>query len=107
MGEGRKRVLLVEDHPEVLEFFGELLGQVGYDVDRAATYSEGMRKLVEGQHELLIADVLLPGGSGTALAETAKRKGLKTLLVTGPPEIIQRLELEDEPFIRKPSRPSA
>ena len=56
------------------------------------------------QPDLLIANVLLPGGGdGARLAEEACRIDVPTLLISGHPEVIAKQETQGLPFLAKPS----
>lgn len=81
-------VLCVEDDALVREFATSVLAQAGYRVLPAATAAEAIDhwKWHSAQVELLLADVILPGGvSGFQLAERLRREkpGLKLLCVSG------------------------
>src|SRR5579864_7259112 len=77
------RILLVEDDPDVLLLFEEVLVDAGYQVDTAATCREANNLLVLRDYDLLLSDGRLPDGTGIMLAEIAKAKGIPALIVTG------------------------
>ena len=100
-----KRVLVVEDHPEIRALLTQLLRDAGYAVVDAWTFVEAKAKLAEGRFDLLISDVLIPGGGlGTELAEIAVSSGVKYLLVTGHPAEMRVLDERKQPYIAKPFR---
>ncbi len=101
-----KRVLLVEDQPDILNLLRTLLLEAGYEVLSCLDFAGARQMLCGGERfDLLVADILLPGGgSGTELAALAKAKGVRSLLITGHPEQIQVLERESEPHLQKPFR---
>ncbi|HEV2548205.1 MAG TPA: response regulator [Stellaceae bacterium] len=100
-----KRVLVVEDHPEIRALLTQLLRDAGYAVVDAWTFVEAKAKLAEGRFDLLISDVLIPGGGlGTDLAEIAVSSGVKYLLVTGHPAEMRVLDERKQPYIAKPFR---
>jgi DNA-binding response OmpR family regulator len=100
-----KRVLVVEDHPEIRALLMQLLREVDYDVRDAWSFLEAKMKLAEEPFDLLISDVLIPGGgSGTDLAELAHARGVKYLLVTGHPAEMQALDDSKQPYLAKPFR---
>jgi DNA-binding response OmpR family regulator len=98
-----KRVLLVEDNDEVRALLLEVLNEAGYDVENARSFPDAKEKLNRGTFDLLITNVLLPGGGhGTDLASIAPSKGMKYLIVTGNPH--QMEVAEKHPHIVKPFR---
>ncbi len=100
-----KRVLVVEDHPEIRALLIQLLQEAGYTVMDAWTFVEAKAKLAADRFDLLIADVLIPGGGrGTDLAEIALASGVKYVLVTGHPAEMRMLDERKEPYIAKPFR---
>jgi len=100
-----KRVLVVEDHPEIRALLIQLLQEAGYTVTDAWAFVEAKAKLEADRFDLLIADVLIPGGGlGTDLAEIAAARHMKYLLVTGHPAEIRVLDERKEPYIAKPFR---
>jgi two-component system response regulator PilR (NtrC family) len=64
MGE---RVLVVDDEPSMREFLEIMLAQDGFEVSAASTGEEGYRKFREGEPDLIITDVKMPGMSGLDL----------------------------------------
>jgi CheY-like chemotaxis protein len=77
------RILLVEDDPDVLLLFQEVLVDAGYQVDAAATCREASNLLGLREYDLLLSDGRLPDGSGIMLADIAKARRIPALIVTG------------------------
>jgi two-component system cell cycle sensor histidine kinase/response regulator CckA len=80
-------ILLVEDEAPVREITTLLLVSLGYQVKEASSGEEALR-LAQGNRkkiDLLMTDVLMPGMSGTELAEVlrARDAGLKVLFLSG------------------------
>jgi two-component system, NtrC family, response regulator HydG len=101
-----KRILLLEDDRNVADLLMHVLHAGGYVVDVVRTVAEAKRSLDEDDYQLLIADWRLPDGDGTAVADDAASRGVKTALLTGyafqmPPEKAARYEVW-----MKPMRPS-
>ena len=42
--DSRKRILVVDDEPQILGFLGDLLGMAGWEVQSAGSGSEGVEK---------------------------------------------------------------
>jgi DNA-binding response OmpR family regulator len=101
-GAARKRVLIVEDEEGVRELLVRLLTEAGYEVREAADYRAGDEWLSKENFDLLIANVLLPGGSGVDLTQRAIAKGMETLLVSGHPEQIELHSQSGNRFVAKP-----
>ncbi|WP_309642992.1 ATP-binding protein [Phenylobacterium sp.] len=84
---GRERVLVVEDHEDLLAYSSGVLRELGYDVLEANSGRRALEILQSTQDvDLLFTDVVLPGGmDGRALADEMRRRrpGLKVLFTTG------------------------
>lgn len=98
-------ILVVDDEPEVRQSTAMLLETLDYTVVEAADVRSAMATLDEnGTVDLLLTDVILPGGmNGTDLAREALAKcpGLKVLLTSGRPDLV---EAGSFPIIGKPFR---
>jgi len=68
----RPTVLLAESDPAVYRTVTTLLRRRGYEVEHARSAAEAEARLRESLPDLLIAEFLLPGGSGTRIIELAK-----------------------------------
>jgi CheY-like chemotaxis protein len=86
-GRGRgETVLVVDDEPEIRTLVSEILGRRGYRVLQAASARQALDVVDEaGGIDLLLADVLMPGGSGPDLAAALARSDddLRVLFVSG------------------------
>jgi signal transduction histidine kinase/ActR/RegA family two-component response regulator/HAMP domain-containing protein len=84
---GRETVLLVEDDPTVRVVTGRILRELGYTVLEAASGAEArsVAATAAGRIDLLLTDVVMPGGSGRELAEalTQTRPGLPVVFMSG------------------------
>jgi CheY-like chemotaxis protein len=79
-----KRILLVEDHPDVCEVTALVLRGAGYDVTVATTKAEALALCKEHSFCLLIGDIGLPDGNGYDLMrELAETCGIKGIAFTG------------------------
>ena len=64
-GSGRRRILVVEDDPEILGALSGLLEEEGYDVQSVADARDALEKLRNGPApELIILDLMMPGMDG-------------------------------------------
>lgn len=72
------KVLIVEDDAELRDTLSQGLAEAGLRVDVAADYSDGILSAVPGSHDVIVLDVMLPGGSGVELCRTLRREGIHT-----------------------------
>jgi CheY-like chemotaxis protein/transcriptional regulator with XRE-family HTH domain len=83
---GAKRILLVDDDPDVLLISGATLRKAGFEVVASLSGDEAL-KLTGGPSpfDLLVTDYAMPGLDGAELARLAleRQPGLRALIVTG------------------------
>jgi len=80
-----KRVLVVEDDEGLCFWLGTILRQAGYEVEVALHFEPALQALERQSVDLLIADIVVPGGlNGIALSRMARLKsqGIKVLYIT-------------------------
>lgn len=66
----RKRLLLVDDEPELLDMVVSILREDGYEYIRTAgTVAEALKEAEKSTPEFAILDVMLPDGDGFGLME--------------------------------------
>lgn len=59
-----KRVLLVEDNAPSRKLLGDLLAREGYRVDIACNADDGIARALEGDIDLVVMDIQMPGTDG-------------------------------------------
>ncbi len=101
------KVLIVEDEPSMRMGLSDNLEFEGYEVDYADDGKIGLQKIIEGNFDLILLDVMLPNMSGFDVCKTARSKGIKTpiILLTAKGEEIDKvlgLELGADDYITKP-----
>ncbi len=109
---GRERVLIVEDEPAIRLVVGRVLSSHGYAVVEAANPAAARALLADAGPpiDLLISDVVMPGGSGPELAAWTRSRWpkLPVLFITGhaDEEVLQRgLDLANATVLSKPFTP--
>lgn len=72
------KILIVEDDRELRDAVRGGLIEQGMRVDTAASYSDGILRAELGTHDVIVLDVLLPGGSGVDLCLRIRDAGNDT-----------------------------
>jgi len=86
------RVLVVEDEQKLAEYLRKGLSEHGFVIDVARNGIDGRHLALEGEYELLILDVMLPGIDGFAvLAAVRKRHGMPVLMLTARDRVEDRV----------------
>jgi CheY-like chemotaxis protein len=107
---GSERILVVDDHEDLLKVSSAMLTSLGYRVLCARNGAEAIQMFESGQEfDLLFSDVVMPNGmNGVELAREARKlnKGIKILLTSGyAGDVLERHQAVDEfPIIDKPYR---
>lgn len=74
------RILLVEDDPSLGETLAERLRRDGHTVEWAQSLQQARTALASGPWHLAILDVMLPDGSGFALARDVRERALTPIM---------------------------
>src|SRR5271170_1033175 len=77
------RILLVEDDPDLRPVMEQILLEEGYEVDVTGTMADGCELLGCRAYDLVIADGLLPDGNGMAVADKARARAVRAIILTG------------------------
>jgi two-component system, OmpR family, response regulator len=99
------KVLIVEDDGDVRAVINEMLAFEGYEFLMAADAASMRRLLADDDVDVVIVDVVLPGGeSGLALAQELTDQGYGVILVTGHHQHFDRVEQSGHRYLLKPFR---
>jgi two-component system alkaline phosphatase synthesis response regulator PhoP len=104
------RILLVEDEPGLVLTLSDLLAAEGYAVDSAMDGPSGLAKAVDGQFDLIILDVMLPGKNGVEVCRELRQQGndVAVLMLTAKTQLTDRvvgLKLGADDYLTKPFEP--
>ena len=109
----KKRVLCIEDHPEMIELIRLILGRQGFEVDGAIGGREGLRVMRESPPDLVLLDLMMPDVDGWEVYRQVKAderlKDIPVIAVTAKAQNIDRVlglhiaGMDD--FITKPFGP--
>jgi two-component system alkaline phosphatase synthesis response regulator PhoP len=105
-----KRILVVEDEPNIAFALETDLRQEGYAVTLAADGEQASRLAAGGGFDLVLLDVMLPGKDGFDVCRDLRRLGVRTpiLMLTAraqETEKVMGLELGADDYLTKPFSP--
>ena len=83
------------------------LSAEGYDVDSAIDAASGLAKASSGSFDVIVLDVMLPGGNGFDICRAVRQKGVQTpiLMLTARGQVVDRvvgLKLGADDYVVKP-----
>jgi len=96
------RVLVVDDDASVRETLSELLRAGGHVVTTAADFGEAEALLATPDWDVMLADQMLPGGSGLDLVTLAQAHGVHAVICSGHPQYIEDLAKHGIAHLIKP-----
>ena len=101
------RLLFAEDDKQLLTAISRGLRESGYEVDQATAGGPALTMAQEGEYDLIILDVLLPGKSGIVVCKSIREAGNKVpiLMLTALDAVEQRiagLDAGADDYLTKP-----
>jgi len=101
------RVLLVEDDPELAAVIESGLAEHAFQVARESEFAAAHSRAVLGAFDVLVLDIMLPGGSGFDLCRSLRARGVATpvLMLTardGVDDRVRGLESGADDYLTKP-----
>jgi len=107
-----KKILVVDDEPDIVELVSYNLKKEGFDVSSAPDGEEALKKIRKGNFNLTILDLMLPGIQGMELCRILrndpKTKHLPIIMLTAKGEDVDKilgLEMGADDYIAKPFSP--
>jgi signal transduction histidine kinase/ActR/RegA family two-component response regulator len=100
-----RKILVVEDDPDVRRVIVECLGLIGYSVAEAANGTEGLAAIAASKPDLLVVDYAMPDMTGAEVISKARELvgDLPVILATGYADMAAVERLAGRPAIlRKP-----
>jgi DNA-binding NarL/FixJ family response regulator len=102
-----ERILIADDEETFLYSTAELLRRAGYACECAHDAASAAEKLQAGDHDLLIADIKMPGNPDLELIRALPQlaRGLPVILITGYPTLrsaVQSIQLPVVAYLTKP-----
>lgn len=100
------RILIVEDEQKMGDYLRKGLSENGFQVDLARDGPQGRSMALDGDYDILLLDVMLPGIDGFAvLADVRAVKAVPVLMLTAKDEIDDRvrgLQAGADDYLLKP-----
>jgi DNA-binding NtrC family response regulator len=102
-----KRILIVDDEPNVRLSYRAVLEAERYVVEEANSAAAGLEKLVAGHFDLAILDMRMPEMNGLDLLAKMRERGLPTptIMITAYgdlPHAVRAVKLGAIDFLQKP-----
>ena len=103
----RGRILVVEDDHSLREAYADILLDAGFDVRTASDVPGAFRALDAEPVDVVLSDVVMPGGTGVDLLRAVRERDLDVpvVLVTGNPSVetaVQAVEMGALHYLLKP-----
>lgn len=89
----RKKILVVDDEPSVVDLVTAVLRGSGWEVFTASDGREGLRKAKEEHPDLIILDIHMPGMDGSSMAAAVRQKIGKNIPIIFLTGLVQEGEI--------------
>jgi len=101
------KILIVEDERKTGEYLSMGLREAGYAVELLTNGVDGLHHAMEGDHDLIILDVMMPGLDGWQVLKSLREQGrqMPVLFLTAKDHVEDRvkgLELGADDYLVKP-----
>jgi len=100
------KLLIIEDEVRAAEYLKQGLSENGYSVDIAHNGTDGLHAAANGDHDLVILDIMLPGIDGFAVLSALRTsKATPVLLLTAKGQTndkVRGFELGADDYLVKP-----
>lgn len=101
-----KRILVVEDEPEIQEYLSAYLCHEGYGVTAAGDGVEAVDRFRAGSFDLVLLDIMLPKIDGFGVCELIRRESAVPIVMLtaldGEEEQIRGFDLQIDDYVTKP-----
>ena len=103
------RILIIDDDEELTDLVSEYLSAEGFETEAVHSGNEGLAKAKNGDYDLAVLDVMLPGMNGFEVLRTLRESSdLPVLMLTARGEDNDRivgLEIGADDYLPKPFNP--
>lgn len=104
------RILVIDDEPDIRESLEDFLSLEGYAIDLASNGGEGLRKLENGEYDLILLDLMMPDRSGMDVLHDLRERDRETpvFMITAYGSVdaaVESLKAGATDFFQKPWNP--
>lgn len=105
--EKARKILIIEDDPEIVELIGIHVADHGWQLDKADSGAAGLQRISEASYDLVVLDIMLPEMDGLEVCRRirSREEYLPIMMLTARAEEFDRvlgLELGADDYITKP-----
>jgi two-component system, OmpR family, response regulator CpxR len=108
-GTGRRSLLLIDDDSELCALMKDYFSEQGFDVELAHDGRSGLARALEGRHDLILLDVMMPVLDGfEVLAQLRRRSATPVIMLTArtsQEDRIAGLDAGADDYLPKPFGP--
>jgi signal transduction histidine kinase/CheY-like chemotaxis protein len=105
-GRSKRRLLVVDDDPDIRHFLQERLSAYGYEIETVADGTHALHRLTTSPFDGMILDITLPGLDGLAvLREIRERSTMPIIMVTASgakDRAVQAVSVGAQDYLLKP-----
>lgn len=87
MSDGQKKILVIDDEPDMLNYLGTYLQDNGFEIIKASNGKEGFEKAKTIHPDLITLDITMPEESGVRalrnFQESEETKDIPVIIITG------------------------
>lgn len=102
----KKRILIVEDEKNIARLLAFNLMQAGYDYEIASDGGKGLALALEGDYDLILLDLMLPGIDGFEICRRVRKvSAVPIIIVTAREEEVDKvlgLDIGADDYVTKP-----
>jgi two-component system response regulator VicR len=95
MAENKKKVVCVEDEPEIIDLIRLILGRKGFDLSGATGGQEGLDLIRKVKPDLVLLDLMMPDMDGWEVYQQMKAdpdlKNIPVIVVTAKAQSIDKI----------------
>lgn len=99
------KILIIEDEEPIMDLIKLNLEMAGYDTDYALDGKSGLEKIIKGDYNLVVLDIMLPQMSGYELLPYVKEKSKPVIMLTakdGLKDKVKGLNSGADDYLTKP-----